>query len=140
MIFSATPMAGAFQIDVEPLHDERGFFARTWCAQDFEAHGLETRFVQSSLAFNPRAGTLRGLHFQIAPYEDVKLVRCTSGAIFDVIVDLRPDSRTLARWYGVVLSAANRRLLYVPRGIAHGYQTLEPDTEVSYQMSELYYP
>ena len=140
MIFTETPLAGAFVIDVDPHGDERGFFARTWCEREFAAHGLETRLAQCSVSFNKEAGTLRGLHYQIAPHEEAKLIRCTNGSIFDVIVDLRPDSPTLARHYAVILSSANRRMLYIPRGFAHGLQTLDPDTEVLYQMSEFYHP
>jgi dTDP-4-dehydrorhamnose 3,5-epimerase len=140
MIFSATPLDGAFLVSLDRHPDERGFFARTWCEQEFTTHGLETRLVQCSISVNRRTGTLRGLHFQASPYEEVKLVRCTRGAIFDVIVDLRPDSPTLARYYAVILNADNRDALYVPRGFAHGFQTLEDDTEVLYQMSEFYQP
>jgi dTDP-4-dehydrorhamnose 3,5-epimerase len=138
--FHPTPLQGAFVIDVEPIRDERGFFARTWCRREFEERGLESQLVQCSMSYNLHAGTLRGLHFQAAPHEEVKLVRCTSGAIFDVIVDLRPGSPTYTAHYSVVLSAANRRTLYVPRGCAHGFQTVDDATEVFYQMSELYAP
>jgi dTDP-4-dehydrorhamnose 3,5-epimerase len=140
MIFTETPLAGAFVIDLEPVRDERGFFARTWCELEFEARGLEARPVQCSLSFNERAGTLRGLHYQAAPFEEVKIVRCTRGAIFDVIVDLRPDSPTRGRHAHVVLSASNRRMLYVPRGFAHGLQTLADGTEVEYLISEFHQP
>jgi dTDP-4-dehydrorhamnose 3,5-epimerase len=140
VVFSETPLRGAFVIDLEPSSDERGFFARTWCQQEFEARGLETRLVQCSMSFNTRAGTLRGLHYQASPYEEVKIVRCTSGAIFDVIVDLRPESPTYLKHYSVILSSVNRRMLYVPRGFAHGFETLENETEVLYQMSEFYEP
>jgi dTDP-4-dehydrorhamnose 3,5-epimerase len=131
-------LPGAFVIDVEPLSDERGFFARTWCQREFEARGLDTRLAQCNVSFNARAGTLRGLHYQASPHEEVKLVRCTAGAIFDVIVDLRPESPTLGRHHSVVLSSVNRRSLYIPRGFAHGFQTLEDGTEVAYQMSEFH--
>jgi len=140
MIFLETPLAGAFLIDLERLGDERGFFARTWCPEEFSSHGLETRLAQCSVSFNDHAGTLRGLHYQAAPYEEVKLVRCTAGAIFDVILDLRPTSPSYLRHYTVTLSAENRRSLYVPRGVAHGFQTLQDSTEVLYQMSEPYRP
>jgi dTDP-4-dehydrorhamnose 3,5-epimerase len=140
MTFSETPLRGAFVIDIESQPDERGFFARTWCAREFEAHGLETRFVQASLSFNRQPATLRGLHYQVAPHEEAKLIRCTTGAIFDVLVDLRPDSPTYTHHFSVVLSSANRRLLYVPRGLAHGFQTLEPNVEVEYQMSGFHHP
>ena len=140
MKFAKTNLGGALVIDVEKFSDERGFFARTWCEREFEEHGLETRLVQCSISFNRVAGTLRGLHYQAAPHEETKVVRCTAGSIFDVIVDLRADSLTVGRHYSVVLSSANRRMLYVPRGFAHGFQTLEDDTEVAYQMSQFYQP
>lgn len=140
MIFLDTPLDGVFVIEPELIVDERGFFARTWCEQEFAVRGLETRLVQCSISFNKHSGTLRGLHYQAPPHEEVKIVRCTAGAIFDVIVDLRPGLPTFARHYAVVLSASNRRILYVPRGFAHGFQTLEPETEVAYQMSEFHRP
>jgi dTDP-4-dehydrorhamnose 3,5-epimerase len=140
VIFIEAPLEGAFVIEPEPHSDERGFFARTWCRREFEARGLETRVAQCSISVSLRAGTLRGMHYQAAPYEEVKLVRCTRGAIFDVIIDLRPASPTFARHYPVILSASNRRMLYVPRGVAHGFQTLEDNTEVAYQMSEFHQP
>jgi dTDP-4-dehydrorhamnose 3,5-epimerase len=140
MIFTETPLAGAFVVEPEPKPDERGFFARIWCREEFEAHGLDTALAQCSISFNRRAGTLRGMHYQAAPHEEVKLVRCTAGSLLDVIIDLRPGSPTAGRHFAVVLSAANRRMLYVPRGFAHGYQTLEDDTEVAYQISEFYHP
>jgi dTDP-4-dehydrorhamnose 3,5-epimerase len=140
LLFQETPLAGAFVIDVEPIADERGFFARTWCQREFAERGLDTRLAQCSVSFNARAGTLRGLHYQVAPHEEVKIVRCTSGSIFDVIVDLRPHSPTYTAHYAVTLSAANRRMLYVPRGCAHGFETLEDATEVFYQMSDSYAP
>jgi len=140
MKFIETALPGAYVIEPELLEDERGCFARTWCVREFEEMGLVSSFVQSSIAFSIRKGTLRGMHFQHAPHEEVKLVRCTQGAIFDAIVDMRPGSSTFGRWIGVELSARNRRMLYVPEGFAHGYQTLEPDTEVSYQMSRFHAP
>lgn len=140
MLFLETPLRGAFVIDLEPLSDERGFFARSWCQREFEAHGLETRLAQCSVSFNARRGTLRGLHYQGPPHEEVKIVRCTSGAIFDVIVDLRPESPTYGCHYSLVLSSDNRRMLYVPRRFAHGFQTLEDNTEIFYQMSEFHEP
>lgn len=135
MKFSATALPGAFVVDIEPIEDERGFFARTVCAEQFERHGLNARFVQQSVSYNRRAGTLRGLHFQMAPHEEEKLVRVTRGAAFDVLADLRRDSPTFGRWFGVELSADNHRQLYIPRGIAHGFQTLLPDTEIFYEMA-----
>lgn len=140
MIVTDTPLRGAFVIEPELERDERGFFARTWCERDFAAHGLDARPVQCSVSFSERAGTLRGLHYQAAPFEEVKIVRCINGAVFDVIVDLRPDSPTLARHFHIVLSAANRTMLYVPQGFAHGFQTLEDASEVEYQISEFYRP
>ena len=138
--FEETPLRGVFVIGLEPFSDERGFFARTWCQREFEEHGLDTGVAQCNVSFNARAGTLRGLHFQAAPHEEIKLVRCVAGAIFDVVVDLRPESPSFKRHYTITLSAQNRRALYIPTGFAHGFQTLEPNTEVAYQMSESYQP
>ncbi len=140
MIFHRLKLAGAYRIDLEPREDERGFFARAWCQKEFAEHGLETRIVQSNLSYNRYKGTLRGMHYQAPPHEEVKLVRCIRGSIFDVIIDLRPDSPTYRQWVGVELTAANRQMLYVPRGFAHGFQTLEDDTEVFYHVSEFYHP
>ena len=140
MIVTETRLAGAFTIDVEPHGDERGFFARVWDGEELAAHGLDTRVVQSSIAWNRAAGTLRGLHWQEVPFAETKLVRCTAGAIWDVIVDLRRDSPTFLEWVAVELTAENRRALYVPEQFAHGYQTLVDATEVWYQMSERYAP
>ncbi len=140
MIFSDTALAGAYIIEPERRADARGFFARTWCRNEFEAHGLDARLVQCSISFNSKKGTLRGMHYQTAPHEEAKLVRCTMGAIYDVIIDLRPGSPTFKRHIGVELSAENRTMLYVPAGFAHGFQTLVDNTEVFYQMSEFYAP
>ena len=140
MKFAAAEIQGAWIIEPELQEDERGFFARTFCAQEFEAYGLISRLVQCSISYNRRTGTLRGLHYQAKPHEETKLVHCMRGAIFDVIVDLRPDSRTFRKWTSVELSNRNHRLLYIPEGCAHGFQTLEDDTEVFYQMSESYHP
>jgi dTDP-4-dehydrorhamnose 3,5-epimerase len=140
MIFTELPIPGAFVIDLERRDDARGFFARAWCANEFEAHGLNARLVQVNLSFNERAGTLRGMHFQRPPHEEAKCVRCTRGAIYDVVLDLRQDSPSYKRWSSVELSADNRRMLYVPEGCAHGYQTLAPETETIYQVSEFYAP
>jgi dTDP-4-dehydrorhamnose 3,5-epimerase len=140
MIFSPLRLPGAFVIDLEPRRDERGFFARTWCQREFEAHGLTTQMVQANLSHNLRAGTLRGLHYQANPFAEAKLVRCTRGAIWDVIVDVRPDSPTQRQWLGVELTAENYRMLYVPEGFAHGFLTLVDDVEVSYQVSQFYTP
>ena len=138
MKFIETRLDGAYLIELELDPDERGFFARTWSRSEFAARGLDPELFECAISFNHRSGTLRGLHYQIAPFEETKLVRCTAGAIYDVIVDLRSDSRTCGAWQAFDLSATNRRLLYVPRGFAHGFQTLEDNTEVFYQMGELY--
>lgn len=140
MTFTETPLRGAFLIAPTPHVDERGFFARTWCAREAEALGLVSRFVQCSTSFNRRKGTLRGLHYQVSPAAEVKLVRCTRGAIYDVIVDLRPESPTFCGWYGVELNEENRLAVYIPEGFAHGFQTLADGTEVNYEISEFYSP
>lgn len=140
VIFTETPLKGSFVIDLELKEDERGFFARSWCRNEFEARGLNTRLVQCNVSFNKKKGTLRGMHYQVAPHEEAKLVRCTMGSIYDVIVDLRPESPTYMQHAAVILSAANRRALYIPERFAHGFQTLEDNTEVFYQMSEFYAP
>jgi dTDP-4-dehydrorhamnose 3,5-epimerase len=138
VIFRETHLTGAYVIDPEPSPDERGLFARTWCDTEFGSRGLSPRIRQCSTSFNSRRGTLRGMHYQAAPYAEVRLVRCTRGAIHDVIIDLRPDSPTFCRYFGVELTAENRRAVYVPEGFAHGFQTLEDCSEVFYQMSESY--
>lgn len=140
MRFVDTVFPGAFLVHPEPHEDERGHFARTYCRREFESKGLEFEFVQSSISFNKFKGTLRGLHYQAAPYEESKLVRCVKGAIFDVLVDLRPNSASYKRWESFILSAENGLSLYVPKGMAHGFQTLVDGTEVSYQMSQYYHP
>ncbi len=140
MRFLTTTVAGVHVVEQERHVDERGFFARTWCAQEFEQNGLEPRLVQCSVSFNHRRGTLRGLHYQAPPAAEVKLVRCTRGALFDVALDLRPDSPTFRQWVGVELSEASGRALYIPRGCAHGFLTLADATEVAYQMSAPYAP
>lgn len=140
MIFTETPLSGAFLLDPERIADERGFFARTWNVEEFQARALETRLVEGGIAWNARRGTLRGMHFQAPPRAETKLVRCTMGAIYDAIIDLRPSSATRYCWFGVELSAQNRRILYVPKGLAHGYLTLTDGAEVAYQMSEAYHP
>jgi dTDP-4-dehydrorhamnose 3,5-epimerase len=140
VIFTETELSGAFIIEAERLEDERGFFARTWCQREFEAHGINAQLAQCNVSFNKKKGTLRGMHYQTAPHEEAKLVRCTMGAIFDVIIDLRRQSPTFKKWVAVELNERNRRMLYVPEGFAHGFQTLEDDTEVFYQMSEFYAP
>ncbi len=140
MRFTPLPIAGAMLVEPEPLADERGFFARVWCAGEFAAHGLEARAAQANIGVNPRRGTLRGLHYQVAPDQETKLVRCTRGAAWDVIVDLRPDSPTWHRWYAVELTAANYRGVVVPPLCAHGYLTLADDTEVGYLTTAPYAP
>jgi len=140
MIFTETPLKGACIIDLERLEDERGFFARTWCQREFEAHGLSTELAQCNISFNRREGTLRGMHYQSAPHAETRIVRCTSGAVYDVIVDLRPQSATFKRWFSTELTAENHRMLYVPEGFAHGFITLRDNTEVFYQMTEFYAP
>jgi dTDP-4-dehydrorhamnose 3,5-epimerase len=140
MIFTETPLPGAFLVEISPLADERGFFARTYCAEEFGAQGLSCNWQQCSVSCNTRMGTLRGLHYQRAPHEEHKLVRCTAGAIFDVIVDIRANSASYRRWFGLQLTAANRRSLFIPPGYAHGFITLSDDTEVSYMISEPYAP
>ena len=140
MKFTETPLAGAFVVDIEKHHDDRGFFGRSFCIDEFRGAGIELNVVQCNVSFNHRRGTLRGMHFQIAPNAEAKLVRCTRGAIHDVIVDVRPESRTYTRHFAVELTAANHRGLYIPAGFAHGFQTLDDDAEVFYQMSEPYSP
>jgi dTDP-4-dehydrorhamnose 3,5-epimerase len=135
MRFTETPLSGAYIVDAEAREDERGLFARTFCAEEFAAHGLDARVAQCSISFNRRTGTLRGLHYQAAPHAEAKLVRCTAGAIFDVVVDLRPESPTYTRHFAVTLTPHDRRALYVPVGFAHGFQTLADETEVLYQIS-----
>jgi dTDP-4-dehydrorhamnose 3,5-epimerase len=135
-----TPLAGAWVVELEELGDERGFFARSWCEREFTQHGLNPRLVQCNVSFNRHRGTLRGMHFQVPPHPEAKLVRCTAGAIHDVIIDLRRGSASYCRWYGVDLTARERRALFVPEGFAHGFQTLAEDTEVLYQMSEFHHP
>jgi len=138
VIFTETPVRGAFLLDLELREDERGFFARTWCEHEGAERGLNLHVAQCNLSFNKKQGTLRGLHYQAEPFQEAKLVRCTHGAIYDVIVDLRPHSPSFKQHFAAVLSAGNRRALYVPEGCAHGFQTLEDDTEVFYQMSAPY--
>ena len=140
MIFAETPLSGAYIVDIERLADDRGFFARSFCRDEFEARGLDPRVVQCDISFNARRGTLRGMHYQAAPFEEAKLVRCTRGAIYDVIVDIRPGFPTFKQHLGVELAAAGHRALYVPQGFAHGFLTLADSTEVFYQMTEPYSP
>ena len=140
MIFSEAPLGGAYIIDMSRMEDERGFFARSFCAEEFAKRGLAANLRQCSVSFNARKGTLRGLHFQAAPHEEEKLVRCTGGAVFDVIADMRPESPTHRQWFGTELTAANRRSLYVPKGFAHGFISLADETEVLYMISVPYAP
>ncbi len=140
MRYRELSLAGAFVIEPEAIADNRGFFARTWDGRELAAQGLETTIAQCNISYNAKRGTLRGLHYQRPPHAEVKLIRCTRGAVLDVIVDIREGSPTLLRWESVELTADNRLTLYVPRGFAHGYQTLVDDTEVSYQVSEYYHP
>ena len=139
-MFRETKLSGVFEINVLPAHDSRGFFARSWCQKEFEEHGLEPKLRQCNISFNIRKGTLRGMHYQIAPNAEAKLVRCTSGSIYDVVIDLRPDSPTYRSWVGAALSAEIRNMMYVPKGCAHGFVTLADNTEVCYQMSDFYSP
>ena len=140
MLFQETPLPGAYVIELEKVEDERGFFARSWCLNEFAARGFDATLVQCNVSYNKRKGTLRGLHYQVPPYAETKVVRCTRGALYDVIVDLRADSPTFLKWFGVELTATNYRMLYIPKRFAHGFQTLEDDTEIVYQMSEFYAP
>lgn len=140
MKFIESPLSGAFVVEIEPVADPRGMFARTFCAREFEAQGLCSRIAQCNVSYNRHAGTVRGMHFQRPPMAENKLVRCTRGAIHDVIVDLRPEQPTYLKQFGIELSAENRRGLFVPHGIAHGFQTLADDTEVFYLISEFYAP
>ncbi len=159
MIFVETKLKGAYLIEIQKLEDDRGFFARSYCFREFEAHGLNPRVVQCNISYNAKKGTLRGMHYQVPPYEEAKLVRCTMGSIYDVIVDIRPNSATYSQWIGVELSStrftassfqltllyvspltAHYMMLYIPEGFAHGFITMEDNTEVFYQMSEFYAP
>lgn len=140
MILSPTPIDGVYEVEPERIPDERGYFARTYCADEFAAAGLDPVIAQCSTSYNVRAGTLRGLHYQAAPHAESKLVRCTRGAVFDVAVDLRPDSPSYLRWHGIELSEANGVALFVPKGCAHGFQTLRDDSDVLYQISVAYEP
>lgn len=140
MIFKETKLKGAFIIEPEPIKDERGFFARTYCQKEFEAHGINSKLVQCNISFNAQNGTLRGMHYQDKPHQEAKLVRCSKGAIYDVIIDFRPESSTYKQWVAVELTSMNYKMLFIPEGFAHGFKTLEDNTEVFYQMSEFYHP
>lgn len=140
MKFTTTPIAGSWLVEPEPHRDERGSFARVWCREEFARHGLNAEVAQSNAAFSPRAHTLRGLHYQVAPHQEAKLVSCTRGAAWDVVVDLRSDSPSFRQWFSVELTPDPGLMLYVPEGCAHGYLTLQPDSEVRYQASVPYHP
>jgi dTDP-4-dehydrorhamnose 3,5-epimerase len=140
MRFVATPLAGAYVVELEPHGDDRGHFARTFCQAEFNAHGLNPSIAQANTAFSKHKGTLRGMHYQAAPHAEAKLVRCVRGALFDVMLDLRPTSTTFCQWFGLKLTPDGGQMLYVPEGFAHGYQTLMDDTEVVYQVSASYAP
>ncbi|HEX2593233.1 MAG TPA: dTDP-4-dehydrorhamnose 3,5-epimerase [Rhizomicrobium sp.] len=140
MRFEETPVSGAFLVVPEPIEDNRGFFARSFCAEAFAVRGFCTSFPQASISYNKTRGTLRGMHFQKQPHGEVKLIRCTAGAVFDVLLDLRRESPTYKRWFSIELSAANYRQLYVPEGVAHGFQTLRDGSEMSYHISTAYVP
>ena len=137
--FQETTLKGVFKIELERIEDERGFFARTFCRNEFESHGINSKLSQCNISYNKKKGTLRGMHFQMRPHEEVKLVRVTTGVVYDVILDLRRDSPTFRQWIAIELSADNRKSVYIPEGLAHGFQTLQDDTEVFYQMSEPYH-
>ena len=138
MIFSETKLKGAYVVDLEPIEDERGFFSRGWCRREFEEHGLKADLCQCNISGNKKAGTLRGMHYQKPPYAETKFIRCVRGSVYDVIIDLRKGSDTYMKWEGVELTAENRKGLYVPEGFAHGYITLEDDSEVLYLTTEFY--
>ena len=140
MIFTETSLPGVYLIDIEPVEDSRGFFARGWCRKEFEEHGLDAAISQVNMSFNPDAGTLRGLHYQQEPNAEAKTVRCVRGAVFDVAVDMRESSPNYLQWIGHELSAENHESLYIPKGFAHGYLTLVPDTELLYSVTEFYAP
>lgn len=140
MNFKETALVGAYVVEIEPHVDERGFFARSWCQREFQEHGLNSRLVQCNISYNRKKGTLRGMHYQVPPFAEAKLVRCTKGAVHDVILDLRPNSLTFKQHIGVLLTADAHNMLYVPEGFAHGFITLADDTEILYQMSEFYAP
>ncbi len=139
MIIHSTGIPGACVVEIKPIGDNRGFFARSWCVREFEEAGLDTNLVQCNISFNRTRGTLRGMHFQADPHPEVKLVRCTHGAIFDVVLDLRHDSPTYLRWHAVELTSDNHKALYIPAGCAHGFQSLVDDSEVLYHMSDFYH-
>ena len=138
MKFSKTELSGAYVIEIEKIEDQRGFFSRVWDKNEFKKQGLSSELIQCSVSFNKNKGTLRGMHYQISPSEEIKIVRCTQGKIFDVIIDLRKDSKTYKKWIGIELSQDNYKMLYIPKGFAHGFLTLDENTEIFYQMSNEY--
>jgi dTDP-4-dehydrorhamnose 3,5-epimerase len=140
MIFTETKLNGAFIIEIEKHEDERGFFGRSWCVNEMKDHGIDMNILQANISLNKSKGTLRGMHYQLAPHQEAKLVRCSKGSIFDVIIDLRKDSKTYKQWIGVKLTQENYKMLYIPEDFAHGFLTLDNDSEISYLMSELYVP
>ena len=140
MIIAETDIEGAYIIKPDRYEDERGSFLRAWCKKEFEKHGLVSDFVQLNISVTKKAGTLRGLHFQLAPHQEVKLIHCTRGALYDVILDMRADSPTFKQWFSIELRAGNYKMLYIPEGVAHGFQTLEDDTEVYYPVSRFHCP
>jgi dTDP-4-dehydrorhamnose 3,5-epimerase len=140
MIFTELELKGAFLVEVKKIEDERGFFGRAWCANEFKQHGLNPAFVQLNTSFSHKKGTIRGMHYQVDPYQEVKFIRCTRGRIYDVIIDLRPDSPTFMKWVGNELSADNYRMVYVPENFAHGFVTMEDHSEVYYPVSQFYTP
>jgi dTDP-4-dehydrorhamnose 3,5-epimerase len=140
MRFTEGSVAGHWIVDLDPIEDHRGFFARTWCEEEFGAHGMTAKWPQQNMQYSPRPGTMRGLHYQVPPHSEIKLVRCSRGAVYDVALDLRPHSPTYGRWSGTELSADSHRSVWVPEGCAHGYVTLKPDSEVFYLTSAAYEP
>jgi dTDP-4-dehydrorhamnose 3,5-epimerase len=140
MLFTETPLNGAFVVDLEKRGDDRGFFARAFCVEEFKKQGLNPTVVQANISGSTKKGTLRGLHYQTAPMAEVKFIRCIKGSVFDVLVDLRPESPSFKKWYGVELSARNQKAVYIPEGFAHGHQTLEPDSQIMYLVSQVYSP
>jgi dTDP-4-dehydrorhamnose 3,5-epimerase len=140
MIFRKTNLKGVFIIELEKHKDDRGYFARTWCENEFKANGLNSKLAQANTALSVQKGTLRGMHYQIAPYEETKIIRCIRGSVFDVVIDIRPDSITYCQWLGIELSSENHTMLYVPEGFAHGYKTLRNNSEVFYLVSQFYTP
>ena len=140
MKFIPLKLNDAYKIEIEPIHDDRGFFARSFCQRSFEDLQLKTTIIQSNISYNRKKGTVRGMHYQVKPHEEAKLVRCVKGTIYDVIIDIRPDSTTFKQWFGIKLSEHNNTMLYIPEGFAHGFQTLEDNVKVSYQMFDRYSP